>query len=70
MFNIAWTASALHDLRFFEKREQRIIADGIDEQLLHEPLTKTRNCKPLRPNSLENGKSDWVIFACFTTQAK
>jgi mRNA-degrading endonuclease RelE of RelBE toxin-antitoxin system len=52
MFNIAWTASALHDLRFFEKREQRIIADGIDEQLLHEPLTKTRNRKPLRPNSL------------------
>jgi len=52
MFNIAWTESALDDLRFFEKREQRIIADGIDEQLVHEPLTRTRNRKPLRPNSL------------------
>jgi mRNA-degrading endonuclease RelE of RelBE toxin-antitoxin system len=52
MFEIVVTASAAEDLRSVKKRDQRIVLDAVEEQLTAEPLTPTRNRKPLRPNDL------------------
>lgn len=52
MFTIVFTDSAEEDLRYFAKRDQKSIAQKIEEQLLHEPLVETRNKGPMRPNQL------------------
>jgi mRNA-degrading endonuclease RelE of RelBE toxin-antitoxin system len=31
-------------------RQQRIVLDAVDEQLVHQPTIETRNRKPMRPN--------------------
>ena len=50
MYDIEYTLEAMEDLKRFRKYEQQLIADQIDEQLLHEPAHETRNRKRLRPN--------------------
>ena len=57
MFELEITDSALGDLDYFKKFEQRLILDEIETQLFVEPLTQTRNRKPLRPNDL----SEWEL---------
>jgi len=57
MFRIEFTESASEDLDFLRKPEQRLILDAIERQLAVEPLTPTRNRKPLRPNDL----SEWGL---------
>ena len=52
MFNIAFTPSALDDIGWFRKREQKIIFDMIEEQLTYQPNIETRNRKKLRPNQI------------------
>lgn len=52
MFEVVFTQSALDDLRFFRKGEQKVILDAIEERMTAQPLTQTRNRKPLRPNDL------------------
>jgi len=52
MFAIIVTKSALKDLDFLRKSEERAVVAAIEEQLVHEPLSETRNRKPLRPNDL------------------
>jgi len=39
-------------LRSFAARQQAIIMDGVDEQLMYQPTVETRNRKPMRPNPL------------------
>lgn len=51
MYDIDFTPRALEELRWFKKHEQKVILDGIGEQLRYEPTVPTRNRKPLRPNS-------------------
>ena len=51
MYDIELTPRAIEDLRWFRKHEQQEIISNINQQLRHEPLTRTRNRKPLRPNS-------------------
>jgi len=57
MYVVEFTESAIEDLRCLRKHEQEIIVDAIEQQLVHEPLTATRNRKPLRPNNL----SQWEL---------
>lgn len=57
MYRIVFTPSANEDLEWFRKPEQRIIIDATMEQLSHEPMTLTRNRKPLRPNPI----AAWAI---------
>jgi len=52
MFEVEFTSDAVDDLKVFRKSEQRTIFDQINEQLLHEPTTDTRNRKKLRPNDV------------------
>ena len=52
MFEVTLSENALGDLQFFRKNERSAIIDAIEEQLVTEPLTETRNRKPLKPNDL------------------
>jgi mRNA-degrading endonuclease RelE of RelBE toxin-antitoxin system len=57
MHEIEFTEGAIDDLRRLRKHEQGSVADAIEQQLVHEPLTDSRNRKPLRPNDL----SQWEL---------
>src|SRR5262245_50686709 len=57
MFVVNFTESAREDLRFLKKAARNIVIDTVEEQLPSEPLQKTRNRKPLRPNEL----SSWEL---------
>lgn len=52
MYDIEFTPRAIEDLRWFRKYEQQEIITNINQQLRYEPLRRTRNRKPLRPNSI------------------
>jgi mRNA-degrading endonuclease RelE of RelBE toxin-antitoxin system len=52
IYTINYTESALDDIGWYRTFEQHIILDGIDVQLRAEPLTETRNRKPLAENNL------------------
>jgi len=56
-FAIHFTKTAAGHIRAYRKFEQRIILDGIEAQLEHEPTTETRNKKRLGDNEL----SDWEL---------
>jgi mRNA-degrading endonuclease RelE of RelBE toxin-antitoxin system len=49
-FKINVTAGAEADLGWFTAYAQRIILDGLDLHLRHQPTQGTRRLKPLRPN--------------------
>lgn len=51
-YRIDFAESVKEHLRFLTARERAIIFDAVEKQLLHEPLTETRNRKLLRPNPL------------------
>ncbi len=57
MFEIRFTPAAADQVRAYRKFEQKIILDGIESQLRHEPLAETRNRKRLTEASL----SDWEL---------
>ncbi len=57
MHEVEFTEDAIEDLRCLGKHEQRAVVDAVEQQLVHEPLTETRNRKPLRPNDL----SQWEL---------
>lgn len=52
MYELKYTIAAVGDLKPFRKYEQRLIVDGVNEQLTHEPRVETRNRKQLRPNKV------------------
>jgi len=52
MFTLEFTDSAIGDLRYLEKPEQRYILIALKLQLTKDPQVQTRNRKPLRPNEL------------------
>jgi mRNA-degrading endonuclease RelE of RelBE toxin-antitoxin system len=52
MFETRFVESALEDLVFLGKFEQRFVVLMIEHHLSLEPATPTRKKKPLRPNDL------------------
>jgi mRNA-degrading endonuclease RelE of RelBE toxin-antitoxin system len=56
-FELRFSQDAKEDLKVFKKTEQATILDAIPVQLASEPLTETRNRKPLRTNDL----SQWEL---------
>ena len=56
-FRIEFTHTAADHVRAFRKYDQRILLDGIEEQLRHQPTVETRNRKKLTANEL----SDWEL---------
>lgn len=51
-FHIQFTPAAADHLQALPARQQAILIDGIWRHLAHQPLTPTRNRKPLRPNAI------------------
>lgn len=51
-YRIEYSPEALEHLRYLTARQQAIIVDSIDEQLVYQPMVETKNRKPMRPNSL------------------
>lgn len=51
-YEIEFAESVKAQLRQLTARSQSTVLAAIEAQLLHEPLTETRNRKPLRPNPL------------------
>ncbi len=52
MYEYKFTESALGDIGFLRKADQKRVLAAIESQLRNEPVTVTRNRKKLRPNSL------------------
>ena len=51
-YGIEFAESVKAQLKFLSARERSLIFDAIEEQLVSEPLTPTRNRKLLLPNAL------------------
>lgn len=51
-FTIKFTPQALDHLRTYRKLKQKTIVEATKKELLHDPLTPTKNRKPLRENPL------------------
>jgi mRNA-degrading endonuclease RelE of RelBE toxin-antitoxin system len=49
---IQFAESVKGQIRNLTAHQRAIVLDGIEEQLLHEPLRETRNRKLLRPNPI------------------
>lgn len=52
MYEIEISPVAMAHLRALSGRERRVIIDGIQKQLSHQPFEETRNRKRMRPNPL------------------
>ena len=51
-YDIQYSPDAEDHLRRFTARQQRIVIDTVDRQLLNQPHVETRNRKPMRPNPI------------------
>ena len=49
-YRIEYSPDAEGNLRALTARQQAIVLDAVDEQLIHQPAVETRNRKPMRPN--------------------
>ena len=49
-FRIEYSPEAEDHLRLLTARQQAIVVDTVDRQLIHQPTVETRNRKPMRPN--------------------
>lgn len=49
-YRIEYSPNAEDHLRVLTARQQRIVLDAVDQQLVHQPTTETSNRKPMRPN--------------------
>ena len=69
-FAVNFTAGAEADLEWFNPYARRIILDGVELHLRHEPSLGTRRIKALRDNPIAGWESDWATTECFTTWTK
>ena len=51
-YHIEYSPDAEDHLRTITARQQAIVLDAVDKQLIHEPALETRNRKPMRPNPI------------------
>jgi mRNA-degrading endonuclease RelE of RelBE toxin-antitoxin system len=49
---IEYSPDAVSHMRELTAGQRASVLDAVDNQLLHEPQTETRNRKPMRPNPL------------------
>lgn len=49
-YRIEYSPDAEDRLRALTARQQTIVLDTVDKQLVHEPTVETKNRKPMRPN--------------------
>jgi mRNA-degrading endonuclease RelE of RelBE toxin-antitoxin system len=51
-YRVEYSPEAEAHLRFLTARQQGIVLDTVDEQLMYQPTIETKNRKPMRPNPL------------------
>ncbi len=51
-YQIQYSPDAVDHIQTLRPRDQRIVIDGMDEQVTYEPAIETRNRKPMRPHPL------------------
>lgn len=51
-YRIEYSPDSEDHLRMLTARQQGIVLDAVDEQLVFQPTVETRNRKPMRPNPL------------------
>ena len=51
-YRIEYSPDAEDHLRTLTPRQQRIVLDTAEKQLIHQPTVETRNRKPMRPHPL------------------
>ncbi|MGH8603564.1 MAG: type II toxin-antitoxin system RelE family toxin [Gammaproteobacteria bacterium] len=51
-YTIAFAESVKDQLQGLTARRRTAIFDAIERQLVHEPMTETKNRRPLRPNPI------------------
>lgn len=51
-YSVEFAESVKEQLQALPARQRALLLDSIEQQLVHEPLTETRNRKPLRPNPI------------------
>jgi mRNA-degrading endonuclease RelE of RelBE toxin-antitoxin system len=49
---IEYSPEAEEHMLWLTKRQQRIVLDAVDRQLINQPNIETRNRKPMRPNPI------------------
>lgn len=49
-YRIEYSPDAEEHFRALTTRQQRILLDAVDRQLVYRPAVETRNRKPMRPN--------------------
>lgn len=49
-YRIEYSPDAEDHLRTLTARQQVIVMDTVDKQLVHQPTVETRNRRPMRPN--------------------
>ena len=52
VYLLQYSPEAEEHLRALTARQQRIVLDTVDRQLLNQPTVETRNRKPMRPNPI------------------
>jgi mRNA-degrading endonuclease RelE of RelBE toxin-antitoxin system len=52
VYLIQYSPEAEEHLRALTARQQRIVLDTVDRQLLNQPTVETRTRKPMRPNPI------------------
>ncbi|NEP14567.1 MAG: hypothetical protein F6K14_31090 [Symploca sp. SIO2C1] len=55
-YQILLSEEAEIHLQFLTARDQRIVIDGIEDQLLYQASVPTRNRQPMRPNDIATWK--------------
>lgn len=65
MFETRFVQSAVGDLEFLKKLEQRYVVSMIEQHLSLEPATPTHKRKPLRPNELATWELRLGAFRVF-----
>ena len=51
-YRIEYSPDAEEHLRTLTARQQAIVLDAVDKQLISQPIVETKNRKPMRPNPL------------------
>lgn len=51
-YRIEYSPDAEEHLRTLTARQQAIVLDAVDKQLINQPIVETKNRKPMRPNPL------------------
>lgn len=49
-YRIEYSPDAEGHLRALTARQQAVVLDTVDRQLIHQPIVETKNRKPMRPN--------------------